>query len=152
MPHYLNLWLHTAWEAVPQLLAVLLIAGSAVILPDPVIEEFNKWVRRKSDFKKRTGKVRPYVPTRILGGFERLLAFGIYLFSIPNGGAMLAGWIAAKLAANWQRRAGQGDDETGRLVRMNTFVALMGGTVSVAIGAAAGTLARYYWLGCCTSS
>jgi hypothetical protein len=80
------------------------------------------------------------VPPWLTGSFERVLAFGLLYFSVPDAGAILAGWIAAKLASNWQRRVLA--PKRQREIRVHTLIALMAGTLSVSIGAAAGYIAR----------
>jgi hypothetical protein len=92
-----------------------------------------------------TLELPPSVPPWIVGTSERLLSFALFYFCVENRVTILALWIGAKLAANWQRRGGSQDTEPARQIRARTFIALMGGTVSVAIGAAAGAIARYYF-------
>jgi small-conductance mechanosensitive channel len=56
---------------------------------------------------------------------------------------ILLAWIVAKLASNWQRRS---LDKIGpkleREIRVQSLIALVAGTLSVAIGAVAGVFAR----------
>jgi len=83
-----------------------------------------------------------HVPSWILGIFERLLAFFLVAFTIPQTGPILIAWVLAKLAANWQRREPTGDEEKDAAVRSQTFIALMGGVLSIGLGAFGGLLAR----------
>ena len=80
----------------------------------------------------------------ILGPFERFLAFSLAVFDVPGIATVLAAWIAAKLAASWQRFKIK-DDKEGRKVRIGTMIALMAGVVSVGTGVIAGRLLRS-WL------
>jgi hypothetical protein len=77
------------------------------------------------------------VPPFIGGTFERLLAFSLALFAVQHALTLLAFWLGAKLAASWQRFP------ESREVRVGTFIALMAGVVSVAIGYFAGALVRH---------
>ena len=76
-----------------------------------------------------------------MGTFERVLGFGLVYFHVDAAPTLLALWIGAKFAANWQRREVTLND-TEREIRVQTFVALMTGMLSVTIGAAAGEIAR----------
>ena len=79
----------------------------------------------------------------IVGTFERLLAYAIFVIGIQEAYTLLIAWIVAKLASNWQWRS---LDKVGpkldREIRAQSLIPLMAGTLSVAIRAVAGVLAR----------
>ncbi len=92
------------------------------------------------------------VPPWLVGVFERYLAFLLVALGgdAKAVGTVLIAWIAAKLAANWQRQPGRGSELQDQIVRAHTLIALMTGTLSVLIGASAGWMARAGYL--CLSS
>jgi len=83
------------------------------------------------------------VPPLIVGTFERILAYALFFLGLDEAYTILLAWIVAKLASNWQRRS---LDKIGpkleREIRVQSLIALMAGTLSVAIGAVAGVFAR----------
>jgi hypothetical protein len=83
------------------------------------------------------------VPPAIIGYFERYLAFLVLVSGVSDAGTILAAWMVAKLAANWQRREMGEDEETNAVIRANTLIALMAGTVSLVLDALGGLIARY---------
>jgi hypothetical protein len=83
------------------------------------------------------------VPAWLTGTFERALAFALFYRGVSEAYTILGLWIGAKLAANWQRRSIEGlSAENDREIRVQTLIAIIAGTLSVAIGAGAGHLAR----------
>ena len=70
--------------------------------------------------------------------FLLVLAFGLGTLI----GTVLIAWIGAKLVANWQRQPGEGQGWQDQIIRARTFVALITGTYSLAIGVLAGWIAR----------
>jgi hypothetical protein len=68
------------------------------------------------------------------------------LFIRADDGAytIVAAWLAAKLASNWQRVSVEKDRALEQKVITQTLIALMAGTLSVSIGAVAGRFARHY--------
>ena len=66
---------------------------------------FIRWLERVSGMREppKKEKEQVVVPTWLVGGFERSLAFVLVVFDVPGAYTLLAAWIAAKLAANWQR-------------------------------------------------
>lgn len=87
------------------------------------------------------------VPPAITGAFERALAFLLTAFS---GEELILAWIAAKLAANWQRAAP--DPKSEREYRTRALIGLMCGVVSVGFGfvggkIAIGSIPALEWLG-----
>jgi len=96
------------------------------------------WLLKRSN----VGPLEKGVPPWIVGMFERLLAFTIFLFHVKSAYTLLIAWMAAKLASNWQRRPWPEGKDDGREIRANTFIALMAGTLSLALGVLAGTIAH----------
>jgi hypothetical protein len=82
------------------------------------------------------------VPPWIVGVFERTMAFFLFLFAIEAAGTVLIAWMAAKLAANWQRRELTESERKSHWIRTRTFTALMAGVLSLAIGTAGGSASR----------
>ncbi|ODR95191.1 hypothetical protein AUC70_05645 [Methyloceanibacter stevinii] len=117
-------------------LGLLFVFGS-----DRIVGPFTRWVREQSQVSSE--KLYPHVPSGLLGTFERALAFVLVAFAVPQTGTILIAWLAAKLAANWQRREGSGNDKEDAIVRANTFIALMGGVLSLGLGALGGLIAGY---------
>jgi len=100
------------------------------------------WLRRKGKVEDAPSTKEEGLPVWIVGSFERLLAFVLVLFDVPSAGTLLAAWIAAKLAANWQRYPSNEADKFGREYRVQTFVALVAGVVSVGLGCLVGLVIR----------
>jgi hypothetical protein len=96
--------------------------------------QFKEWLIRKCGVRK----LPPSVPPWIIGAFERLVAFALVYFHVKDAPTILALWIGAKLAANWQRRDAGDKTEEARQLRARTFIALMVGTVSVLLVRPAG--------------
>jgi hypothetical protein len=83
------------------------------------------------------------VPPWLTGTFERLLAYTVFFLAVSEAYTILMAWIVAKLASNWQRRSIAGlTAKREREIRVQSLIALLAGTFSVAIGAAAGAIAR----------
>jgi hypothetical protein len=121
---------------------LLFILGLAVALgSQPIVKWFVQWVRTKSGVPiDREGEG---VPPWIVGTFERLLAFALIFFDVEQALTVLIAWMAAKLAANWQRQTLAGDEsEADRKIRIYTLTALMAGTLSLAFGVLGGAIAR----------
>jgi hypothetical protein len=121
-------------ENVASMKVLLFILGAAIPLANFPVRLFVHWVRR------RTGIDEPKyarVPPFILGTFERYLAFILVAAQVEGTATILVAWMAAKLAANWQRR-----EEADYGVRANTLIALMAGTLSLGIGVLGGLIAR----------
>jgi hypothetical protein len=97
------------------------------------------WLRDQSKAQKPPAAVCPC----ITGYFERALFFSLAFVGLGSGAlaTVAVGWIAGKLAANWQRRPMKEDDDQGnRQLRANTLIALMGGVFSVMLAILAGKL------------
>ena len=90
---------------------LVLVAALAVAwLANWPVAGFQRWLRRQSDVPETPQQQG--VPPWIVGAFERLLAFGVVYFYVEAAPTILALWIGAKLAANWQRReAAPGEPE-----------------------------------------
>lgn len=107
-------------------LLVTLAVGQLVVWP------FLWGVRRLSKVPQRTGEG---VPPWIVGAFERTLAFIVGIAAHPNAAWILAGWLGAKLALNWQRPILARATKKQRLeFRVYGISALMAGVLSVGIG------------------
>lgn len=120
---------------------LLFLLGLAIALGSNfVVKAFSDWVREKSQVPPKPNY--PRVPSWVLGTFERLLAFVVVAFNIPQAGTIFIAWIAAKLAANWQRRDAKTDDREAAIIRASTFIALMSGVLSLALGSLGGYIAR----------
>jgi ABC-type Fe3+ transport system permease subunit len=100
------------------------------------------WLRRQGDVYDAPSTKERGLPAGIVGCFERILAFVLVLFDVPSAGTLLAAWIGAKLAANWQRYPSNETNEFGREYRVQTFVALIAGVVSVGLGCLVGLVLR----------
>jgi len=69
--------------------------------------------------------------------------FALGLFDVRDAALILAAWLGAKLAANWQRYpADEEDMEQNREVRVGHLVALIVGVVSVAFALIVGLAVR----------
>jgi hypothetical protein len=102
-----------------------------------------KWfvalVRKLSNLTERYPEA---VPAWIVGMFERAMTFVLFLFAVEDAGTVLIAWMAAKLAANWQRRELTNNERKSLWIRAQTFVALMAGVLSLAIGVLGGSIAH----------
>jgi hypothetical protein len=113
------------------------------IAANPFIQWCIGTVRVRSRLKRKREKKDIGVPPWITGTFERLLAYSLFYLDVKDAFTILTAWIVAKLASNWQRRSVDGlPAEKERAIRVQSLIALMAGTLSVTIGAAAGALAR----------
>jgi hypothetical protein len=78
-----------------------------------------------------------------------MLAYLVFFLGIPEAYTILGAWIVVKLASNWHRLSMDGVGEQDREgIVTQSLIALMAGTLSVAIGAFAGAVARShpeYW-------
>jgi ABC-type Fe3+ transport system permease subunit len=118
-----------------------------LVLANYPMELLVRWLRRKSDVGETRSAKEKGVPVEIVGSFERILAFVLVLFDIPSTGTILTAWIAAKLAASWQRYpTGDKSNEYGREYRVGSLIALMAGIVSVGLGCLVGLAVRYLTL------
>ena len=124
---------------------MLILAGILAVLAAYIpLDMLIVWLRVKSRVKGSRSAEEVGVPVWIVGSFERLAAFALGLFAVPAAPVMLGAWLAAKLAASWQRYpASEKDMEENRQVRAGHLVALMVGIVSVAIGYFAGFYIRH---------
>jgi hypothetical protein len=125
---------------------LLFIVGLAVaLLAHFPVDWFVRWLRHKSDVPPRELRQQA-VPNSIVGTFERLLAFFLVCLNVEGAYAILIAWMAAKLAASWQRQPISGGleaEEADREIRAGIFIALMAGTVSLIFGVVGGAIARY---------
>lgn len=123
---------------------LLFVGGLAVaLLAHFPVKWFLDWVRRESGVPTEAEGKR--VPSWITGTFERLFAFllVIAISDVDQVALILLAWMAAKLAANWQRQPVKGDDsEADQRVRVYTISALMAGTLSLVLGVSGGAIAR----------
>ena len=127
------------------LVLVAIVIALAAQFP---VRWFARIMRRASNVPWERSPADIGVPPAITGTFERLLAFGLFFLNVSDAYTILALWIAAKLASNWQRRPVDKISKSDeREVRVQTLIALMAGTLSVGIGAVAGAFARTHpWL------
>ena len=79
-----------------------------------VVWLFIRIVRKASDVECEREKKDVGVPPWITGTFERLLAFGLLYVGVEEAGAILAGWIAAKLSGRYMGRRGSCGEHTKR--------------------------------------
>ena len=116
---------------------------AAVLIPLYPINLFIRWLERVSGMPEppKKEKEQVAVPTWLVGGFERSLAFALVVFDVPGAYTLLAAWIAAKLAANWQR-VPVDNSQKEREVRARTLIALIAGVVSVGFGCLVDVLIR----------
>jgi hypothetical protein len=117
---------------------ILLCALTVAFLANPPIEWFLGWLRSQGRVAGHRTTRELGIPPWITGTFERLLSFGLVYLSVPEAGTLLAFWIGAKLASNWQRIT------ASRATRVQAFAALITGTVSVIVGATAGAIAQHF--------
>jgi hypothetical protein len=105
-----------------------------------VVEWFINWLRTRSGVKpRRTNEV----DHRIVGLFERTLAFALAFANFPGTYAVLIAWMAAKLALNWKRPSSKESSNAERERRVYGISALMAGTLSLSIGVVGGIIARW---------
>jgi hypothetical protein len=102
------------------------------------VQRFVDWVQHESNIEPR----EKGVPSWIVGLFERLLAFLLFALLVKHAETLLIAWMAAKLAANWQRRPWPKNTEVAREIRAHTFTALMAGTLSLGFGVLGGVIAH----------
>lgn len=83
------------------------------------------------------------VPPWITGAFERLLTFLLVVSNFPNFQNVILAWLAAKLAANWQRaEPTNASDSERQEYRTRSLIAVMAGIVSIGFGCFGGVIAR----------
>lgn len=83
------------------------------------------------------------LPGWITGTFERLLTFGLVLWDFPDFQNVILAWLAAKLAANWQRPEPESASPAERQVyRTRALIAVMAGIVSIGFGYFGGVIAK----------
>ena len=126
------------WDEIKTILP-LLIGLVLVFGTDWLVGGFTHWVRTRSGVP--TEKNYVHVPSWILGIFERSLAFILVALAVPGTAIILIAWMAAKIAVNWQSR-NKGSDEEVAEIRTNTMIVVLGGTLSVHLGAMGGLIAR----------
>ncbi len=115
-------------------LFVAFVAGHFLVVW--FLKEFRDWLRTPQI--RKGAKAGP-----ITGHFERALAFALVLASVEGTYVILTGWMAAKLALNWERPLPRGASaEKERRHRVYGFSALMAGTLSLGIAAIGGVIAR----------
>lgn len=109
------------------------------LVGDLGVDAFYHIVRWLSDDREKYPQA---VPRWVVGAFERTMAFLLFLFAVDNAATVLIAWMAAKLAANWQRRDLTDNERKSLWIRKRTFIALMTGVLSLAVGVAGGSMAR----------
>jgi hypothetical protein len=128
----------------PKTVVLILIGVLVVLAAYFPIDMLIVWLREQSRVKGSRSAEEIGVPVWIVGSFERIAAFALGLFDVRNAGVMLGAWLAAKLAASWQRYpTDKTDMEENRQVRAGHLVALIVGIVSVAFGFLTGLLIRH---------
>ena len=124
-------------------LQLILYAIALLLLIHWPMGWFLYWLRTESGIEGERSVEEVGVPPEIVGPFERLLAFFLMLFDVTGAAAVLAAWLAGKLAASWKRYpVDQKDPTPGRGVRAGTMSALIAGVVSVSIGVLVGLAVR----------
>ena len=102
---------------------------------------FHEFLERSADLGRRSDEKR--VPAWITGGFERLLTFGLVVSDFPGFQNVILAWLAAKLAANWQRAEPVNSSDSERQeYRTRAQIALMAGVVSIAFAYFGGMIAK----------
>ena len=114
-------------------LALTLLVGHVAV------KGFVAFVRKLSNLTELYPEA---VPAWIVGTFERTMTFVLFLFAVEDAGTVLIAWMAAKLAANWQRRELTDNERKSLWIWAQTFVALMAGVLSLAIGVLGGSIAH----------
>ena len=113
----------------------------ALVVGHFVVEWFIDLLRRRGGVEpRRTNEV----DNRIVGLFERTLAFTLAFANFPSYYAILIAWMAAKLALNWKRPLppSKENSKEERERRVYGMSALMAGTLSLGIGVIGGIIAR----------
>ncbi len=89
-----------------------------------VTGQFVRWVRTHYGIGEHTG-ASPFVPPSLTGLVERLFFSVLVAFNISGTAVAMIGWIAAKMATNWNR--------LGTPVQFSAAAlsALLGGMVSM---------------------
>jgi hypothetical protein len=116
---------------------VLIFALGVAFAANGPIAALLGWLRTQGGISAHRTPGEQGVPSWITGTFERMLAFGLAYLKVSDAGMLLALWLGAKLASNWQRI------RPNRAVRVQSIAALIAGTASVIVGAAAGAIARH---------
>lgn len=102
---------------------------------------FLEFLERSAGLGRRSEEKR--VPAWITGGFERLLTFGLVVTDFPGFQNVILAWLAAKLAANWQRAEPANATEIERQeYRTRAQIALMAGVLSIAFAYFGGMVAK----------
>jgi hypothetical protein len=127
----------------PKTVALILCGILAVLAAYLPMDMLSVWLRVKSRVQGTRSAEEIGVPVWIVGSFERLSAFALGLFDVAGAPVILGAWLAAKLAASWQRYPADGDMEENRQVRAGHLVALIVGIVSVAFGFLTGLFIRH---------
>ncbi|TJW03688.1 MAG: hypothetical protein E5X42_30580 [Mesorhizobium sp.] len=83
------------------------------------------------------------VPGSVTGTFERLLTFALVASQFPEFQNVVLAWLAAKLAANWQRDEPTGKAGAQQEYRTRALIAVMSGIVSVSFGYLGGRIAAH---------
>ena len=79
---------------------------------------------------------RASVPAAITGLIERAVFTLLIAYEVEDIGTLMAGWLALKLASNWNR-----PERTGKDTAAFAFTALLAGLVSMAVAALGGRIA-----------
>ena len=131
-------------ELDPKTVALIACGIATVLVAYFPLDMLIMWLRVKSRVQGTRSAEEVGVPVWIVGSFERLSAFLLGLFNVPGATIMLAAWLAAKLAASWQRYPTSEEDmEANRQVRAGHLVALIVGIVSVAFAFLVGLFIRH---------
>lgn len=87
---------------------------------------------------------RPHILDWFVGGIERSTATYLMIFVPTLLAPFVGGWMALKLAANWQRRTPRGDPT---LLNRQTLAALVGSGLSFGIAIGCGIAFRWFACG-----
>jgi hypothetical protein len=110
----------------------------ALVVGHFAVEVFLQLLRRRMglDTIQRPGRV----PRRLTGFLERLVFTLFVAFQVEGAGPAMIGWLAVKLAANWDRPPPEPDPEDRR--SRYAFSALVAGLFSMLFALMGGLIAR----------
>ncbi|MGX5827330.1 hypothetical protein [Mesorhizobium sp. 43Arga] len=107
-------------------------------------DSFFRYLNRSAGLELRPTPKR--LPPAVTGMFERALTFLLVVSDFPSFQNVILAWLAAKLAANWQRTEPTNSSDEDRLAyRSRALIAVMTGIVSIAFGYFGGRIAAAPW-------
>jgi MFS superfamily sulfate permease-like transporter len=111
--------------------------------------QMRNWLRRK--IPKKEGEAEPthYLPASVIGYLERTFFGLVIAFEVSGAAVAMMAWIAAKLAANWNRWD-EKEESARRKAIAYSISALLSGMVSMIFALVAGLIAsKKIWIQIC---